>query len=107
MGWGGYLALVWRQDISLWSGSQNSGSGKTGNGNKTCLPLNTKEKYVIMYYLSSGCGGVLVCHIDAVNPDVDGTDAVSPDVDGTDNVSVSVCLALRMYEVMRCCAFSI
>ena len=50
---------------------------------------------------------MLVCNIDAVNPDVDGTDAVSPDVDGTDAVSVSVCLALRMYEVMRCCAFSI
>ena len=46
---------------------------------------------------------VLVCNIDAVNQDVDGIDAV----DGTDAVSVSVCLALRMYEVMRCCAFSI
>ena len=62
--------------------------------------------YVITYihwtYLIEHCEVynvvcVLVCNIDAVNPDVDGTDAVS----------VSVSLVLCMHEVMRCCAFSI
>ena len=53
--------------------------------------------YLIKHFEVYNVVCVLVCNIDAVNPDVDGTDAVS----------VSVCLALRMYEVMRCCAFSI